>query len=126
MVFSKIESNHMLLSMQLVGRIIALSMSPPKPPWPFGTDRTVPQWMSRAAHDARELILARRALIRVTESEVIDDEDYTRIWFRVQGILEPYGIALDTTDPESRQCLFLKLPNGDSNEPTGKCWLVPS
>ncbi len=87
-----------------------------------GNDLTVPQWMNRAAKDTRELILARRNLIRISESDDADEEKYHAVRARIVDITHPYGIFLGMAPP---QCIFLLLPNKDSNEPTGKFWSVP-
>ncbi len=124
MVYSKVETNHMQLAMQLYERITFV-VGTPATKTTAALCLPAEEWRPRAAHDARELILARRALIRVIEAEYDVVDDYNRIIERVRNILTPYGIEL-APNPDSLQCLFLKLPNGDSNEPTGKCWLVPS
>jgi hypothetical protein len=120
-----VETNHLMLSMILfdcVAVICSTLSAKDEISDEFGDNSYT--WMVRAAKDARELILARRCLVKLIEADRVDHTACIKVRDRVAKLVEPYDIVLaegGLTSP----VLKLKLPQGWSNEPDGKLWAVP-
>ena len=120
-----VETNHLMLSMILfdcIGSICYTLSTKDEISDEFGDNSYT--WMTRAAKDARELILARRCLVKLVEADRVDLAGCTKVRDRASKLVLPYDIVLaegDLTSP----VLKLKLPQGWSNEPDGKLWVVP-